>query len=295
MEKMAEIKVRNLSPAFGAEVSGVEPRIPLDAETIRTLRKLFDERGLLLFRDVDVDIKFQTYLSELLIGHDVPNPDALTIKDNFLISNKEPKGAAPYGRLLYHSDQMWSPTDRVDLISLYGKEVGQPATPTLFVSAAHGWDTLPEDLRARVKDRTALQHYDVDTYKKRAKGDADVLVSTYNASDASVKTPIAFRHPRTGRTILYVCQQTSQSIEGLSPEESDEVLEALLDHLYAPGKELAHHWKERDLVIWDNIALQHARPNVNTEGPARTLRKTLAPMPVNSMQPNYAQNAAVVR
>jgi hypothetical protein len=34
---------------------------------------------------------------------------------------------------------------------------------------------------------------------------------------------------------------------------------------------------------------------VNTEGPARTLRKTLAPMPVNSMQPNYAQNAAVVR
>jgi taurine dioxygenase len=32
-------------------------------------------------------------------------------------------------------------------------------------------------------------------------------------------------------------------------------------------------------VVWDNIALQHARPNVQSESPARTLRKTIAPPP----------------
>ena len=290
--QMPELKVKDLTPAFGAEVFGLEPRVPLGTETIATLRKLFDDRGILVFRGIDIDIKFQTYLSELLIGNDVKNPDELQIKDNFLISNREDKAAAPVGRLLYHSDQMWSPVDRVDLISLYGKDVGQPATPTLFISAVEGWNTLPEDLRARVKDRKVIQHYDAETYKKRAAGDADVLVSTYTSAEASATTPIAYKHPRTGRTILYVCQQTSQNIEGLPQKESDEILDALFDHMYAKGKELAHQWRERDLVIWDNLALQHARPNVTIEGPARTLRKTLAPLPKSSMNPQYAQNAA---
>jgi alpha-ketoglutarate-dependent taurine dioxygenase len=285
---MSAITASDLTPTFGSQVFGLEPRIPLDAETIAALRRLFDERGLLVFRDTPLDIRFQTYLSELLIGNDVPDPDALTIKDNFLISNREPTGAAPYGRLLYHSDQMWSGKDRVDLISLFGREVGQPATPTMFVSAVDAWETLPGDLRARVENRSAIQHYDSEVYRKRAAGDADVLVSTYDTGEDFVTTPIAFTHPRTGKTILYVCQQTTQRIDGLAEDESDKLLDALFDHMYAKGKELSHHWQENDFVVWDNLALQHARPNVVIDGPPRTLRKTLAPFPKTAIKgPKY--------
>jgi alpha-ketoglutarate-dependent taurine dioxygenase len=287
--RMPEITSRNLTPRFGAEVTGLESRVPLDDVTIATLRRLFDERCLLVFRDIAIDIRFQTYLSELLIGNDVPDPDALTVKDNFLISNREPTGAAPYGRLLYHSDQMWSAKDRVDLISLYGREVGQPATPTMFVSAVDGWDSLPDHLRKAVAHRSAIQHYDPEVYRKRAAGDENVLVSTYDTGEDFVTTPIAFTHPRTGKTILYVCQQTTQRIADLPHDESDAVLDALFDHLYAEGKELAHHWREGDLVIWDNLALQHARPNVAVDGPPRTLRKTIAPFPKSAIKgPKYS-------
>jgi alpha-ketoglutarate-dependent taurine dioxygenase len=285
---MNEIKTCKLRSAFGLEVAGVDPRTPLDADTRAMLRNLFDESGLLLFRDMADDLRFQTYLSEILRGNDVSDPDALALIERCYVSNKEPDGAAPFGRLLYHSDQMWSPTDRVDVLSLYGKEIEPPVSPTLFVSAVDAWDTLPEDLRSRVKDRVALQRYDVDTYKKRAAGDPDVLVSTYGGGDSFVTTPIAYPHPRTGRTILYVCQQTTQKIEGVSAEESDELLDALLDHMYAPGKELAHDWRQGDLVIWDNLTLQHARPNVAAGGSVRTLRKTLAPLPRSTMRPDYA-------
>jgi alpha-ketoglutarate-dependent taurine dioxygenase len=282
-----KFKTRKLHPAFGLEVIGLDPCVPLDAETCATLRKLFDESGLLLFRDLANDLKFQTYLSEILLGKEVPDPDALALNTCY-ISNKEPAGAAPFGRLLYHSDQMWSSTDRVDVLSLYGLEVEPPVSPTLFVSAVEAWDSLPKDLRARTKDRVAMQCYDVDTYKKRAAGDSDVLVSTYGGGDAFVITPIAYPHPRTGRTILYVCQQTTQKIEGMSADESDELIDALLDHMYAPGKEFAHQWRQGDLVIWDNLTLQHARPNVATGGPVRTLRKTLAPPPRSVVKPDYA-------
>lgn len=289
---MSAITARNLCLAFGSEVSGLEPRIPLDDETIAVLRALFDERGLLVLRNTPIDIRFQIYLSELLIGNDVPDPEGLVIKDNFLISNREPTGAAPYGRLLYHSDQMWSAKDRIDLISLYGREVGQPTTPTMFVSAVEAWETLPDHLREKVVHRSAIQHYDPEVYRKRAAGDTDVLVSTYETGEDFVATPIAYTHPRTGKTILYVCQQTTQCIADLPEDESDELLDALFDHLYAKGKELAHHWQEGDLVIWDNLALQHARPNLAIEGPARTLRKTIAPFPKSAIDgPRYASLA----
>jgi taurine dioxygenase len=69
----------------------------------------------------------------------------------------------------------------------------------------------------------------------------------------------------------------TKEIAGLDPQESEELLEALFAHLYRSEFIYEHHWRQGDLVCWDNIALQHARPNVQIEGPARTLRKVFAP------------------
>lgn len=276
---MTGLNVQRLEADFGVEVSGLEPRIPLDDSSAMQLRKLFDEHGLLVFRGIDIDLPFQAYLSELLLGCEISSAEALGRYPQIYISNKEPTGAAPVGRLLYHSDSMWSEKDQVDLLSLYGQEVAQPATPTMFVSAVQGWDTLPVDLKERVEGRFALQSADVDTFRKRAAGDVDVLLSTYASGKACRETPIAFTHPRTGKTILYVSQQSTQHIVDMDEAEGDELLDALLDHLYAPDKQFAYYWRQGDLVIWDNLALQHARPNVTSEGPARTLRKTMLPLP----------------
>jgi taurine dioxygenase len=90
-------------------------------------------------------------------------------------------------------------------------------------------------------------------------------------------TPIPFLHPRTGRPILYLCEQSTSEIVELPHEESEALLMRLFDHLYDPAFVLEHHWRKGDLVIWDNLAIQHGRPDVTTEGPARTLRKTFAP------------------
>ena len=46
---LAQPQARDLIPAFGAEVVGVDPGTWLDDDTIRFLREVFDDRGLLLF------------------------------------------------------------------------------------------------------------------------------------------------------------------------------------------------------------------------------------------------------
>ena len=55
------------------------------------------------------------------------------------------------------------------------------------------------------------------------------------------------------------------------------MLEELFAHLYAPENVFEHEWRQGDLVVWDNIAAQHARGNVEMEGPERSLRKVIAP------------------
>ena len=275
---MEDLRVSDIRAEFGSVVSGLVPSVPLDAETCTQLRKLFDERSLLVFRNLDADVTFQTYLTNMLIGEDASVPEDLPIMEDFYVSNERPKSAAPFGRLMYHSDSQWA-KDWCFALSLYGEKVEQPAVPTMFVSSVLGWDTLPEDLRARAQRHMVIHQHDPETYRKRAAGDPEVLVNDLKASENSPPHPIVISHPRTGQKLLYVSQQMTRNVEGLSEQESDELLGALFDHLYAPGKELAHHWHQGDLVVWDNLALQHARPNVQSEGPARTLRKTIAPPP----------------
>ncbi|SFF77055.1 taurine dioxygenase [Novosphingobium sp. CF614] len=289
---MAELVVRELTPTFGAEITGLAPSIPLDDETLRRLRELFDEKSLLVFRDFHIDRAFQYYLSYALIGKEPPAQDPTNNpKRESLISNKEKGAIAPFGRLLWHSDMMWC-EDACELLSLYGLDVGQPAPPTLFVSAAQAWKTLPADLRARVEGRIAEHVHDISY--ERSGGDTDVLTAKFDDDDCT-RLPVARRHPRTGQTLLYVCQQMTSAIADMPKAESDELLEALFQHLYDPQNVFEHAWRKNDLVIWDNLALQHARPNVQVEGPSRTLRKTFAPMPdsLKTRLPQFANAGAV--
>jgi alpha-ketoglutarate-dependent taurine dioxygenase len=178
---------------------------------------------------------------------------------------------------------MWS-EHTFQVLSLYGVEVEQPASPTIFASTVHAWKTLPDELGAKVDGLSAVQGH-AEGERARAGDDPDVLITTFENLPTRI-TPIGYTHPRTGETLLYVSQQMTPSIVGLSPADSEALLEELFDHLYRPEFLYEHDWRTNDLVAWDNIAMQHARPNVTLEGPARTLRKVFAPMPPRTAKPS---------
>ena len=79
-------------------------------------------------------------------------------------------------------------------------------------------------------------------------------------------------HRDTGEEILAVWEQQTDAILPLAPDESTELLEALFEHLYQPAHRYQHEWRTGDLVVWDNHAVQHSRPEVGTDEP-RTLRR----------------------
>ena len=290
---MGDFEHRDLHPAFGTEITGLDAVAALDDEaTSAELQRLFDTRGVLVFRDLDADEVTQANLVRRLIGHpdlaEGESPSGRANGSTFYVSNKEPEGGAPFGRLLFHCDMMWS-EHTFQVLSLYAVEVEPPVAPTMFVSAADGWNTLPDDLRARVESLSVVQGH-AEHERRRAGDDPDVLITSFENLPTRV-TPIGYTHPRTGETLLYVSQQMTQSVEGLDPDEGEDLLEELFAHLYRDEAVYEHDWRNHDLVAWDNIAVQHARQNVTLEGPARTLRKIYAPLPprdANPKRPTFA-------
>jgi alpha-ketoglutarate-dependent taurine dioxygenase len=271
---MADLHVRDLRPEFGAEITGLNPVAPLDPEVVSQLRELFKARGMLVFPGLDPDARFQTYLAEQLVEERPIDLDALHVDELHQVSNVEKVAVVPLGRLMFHSDTMWE-EDGCKAISLYGKVVEPGAIPTMYVSVAHAWNTLPDELRAQVEGRFA-NHCPDATDQRRTYVSDDVLVVDFG-SKQQLRLPIAYRHPRTGQTLLYISPQLTHHVEGLDYDESEHLLNALFDHMYAEQNVFTYDWRRGDLVVWDNLTVQHARPDLRADAPARTLRKTLVP------------------
>ncbi len=212
----------------------------VDSTTSRPWRCVgaLDDHGLLLFRDVDIDTRTQ-YRLACLLADDGRDDPAVESRPTY-VSNRVPDSITPFGRLPFHTDLIWGEYP-FRIVSLFAIEVAPPVVPTVFASAIDAWDTLPAELRAIVDGREALQ----------ASGQHMVgedIVQLHHVHQHSRTTPIGFPHPRNGRTILLVDQQSTVEVVGMTPEESAEVLDALRSHLYRPEVVLSHEWREGDLV-----------------------------------------------
>ena len=291
--------ITKLSPGFGAEVRGLDPTAKLDAEGVRDLRALFDEHAILVFRDLELDRPYQQYLAELVYGTDPAELDDEHLAKNaeqqgtFYISNKIEGAAAPYGVLLYHADSMWSDYP-FHVISLWGEDVEPPVPPTYFASTIHATRTLPADLRARLEGLEAVHVPGPESFKHRKLDDTGgTLVMPRRDKEYSVVRPVLSRHPRTGAEFVYASQQMTSHFVGMEPEASEALLQELFAHLYAPENTLQHEWRQHDLVMWDNLASQHARPEVERQASVRTLRKVGWPLPPDPSVQNILEYEAI--
>jgi len=271
---MSALKVTPLDAPFGAEVHGVRLDA-IDEDATRELQRAFDEHGLLVIRDPDLAYPTQQKVVEMLVREDLSSPEELDVQPSAYVSNREEGASSAAGLILFHTDGMWS-SEPFKLVSLYAVQVDPGASPTRFAGMASAWDTLPDDLRARVEGLHVVQAQ--GTMRGVQDGDEKLTIDP-NANGVNRVTPLAMTHPRTGRTLLYVSEQQTREVVELPADESDELLDELLAHLYSSDNLLEHEWHDGDLVAWDNLSVQHARPEVTMDGPARTLRRAVVPPP----------------
>jgi alpha-ketoglutarate-dependent taurine dioxygenase len=271
---MAELTITDAGPGFANIVEGFQPTMFGDDAVTSELQELFDTRGVVVIRGVELTYAEQTEMCELLIRKPDSTPSDVPSEDTWYVSNERPNATAPYGRLQFHMDTAWAHEPN-EIVSLYASELEAPVAPTSFAGMVTGYAALPDELKARLAGLEAIN----SAGQIRRRGDlSDVLLSPVERPPWTRK-PVVLTHPRTGERLVYVCEQNTREIVGMDPVEGEALLDEVFDHVYAASNVWDHEWQLHDLACWDNLAIQHARPNVPLDGPVRTLRKVATPMP----------------
>jgi taurine dioxygenase len=231
--------IRPLHPEFGVEVFGCDVRESVASAQIEQLRDALDEHQLLLLRSgrriaPERQVEICSWFG--------PPMDSGNGSHWSVLRNEEPSGRK---KLPFHAD--FSYTDYpIKVISLHAIEVPPGGTATAYVSGISAWTTLPSELRSLLCSMT-LRHRHVSSVGT----DWPEFVANH---------PVRKPHPRTGRPILFVTEHHADRIHELDANASQELLKRLFAHLYAPSHVYTHQWQLHDLVIWDNLAIQHGRP-----------------------------------
>lgn len=245
------LNLRPLPEAFGAEILDANADALASDAATEAWHAALAAHQLLVFRDLPLSAEEQIALAATLGEPLVENDSG---RRHQFVSNRHEEGILGDERFAYHSDHAFM-DDPIDVISLYGLEIPLGGSATRFVNGVAAARALPDALRTRLEGRRA--RHTIDPSGRH--GDVAVRAPRRPEEAIGAWHPILWDGSRSPDPILYVNEQQTDRVEGLDGAESDALIEALFAHLYGGPFTYVHTWREGDLVLWDNRALQHAR------------------------------------
>lgn len=262
------LKSRPLSAALGVEILDLDLSKPLDAATKSELLALYRRHHLLLLRDQRLDEAAQVRFSEIVgpISHRSPS---MRVKNSALVSNAEPEGILGDGKLYFHHDNTFY-EHPLRALGLYAIEIPSDGGDTLFSNCAMVYEALPEPLRVRVDRLSSYQMFDFGAgfdYNRRSRDE--------DASPDAIRAvhPLVWTDPDSGRRVLFMSEHTTVRLNEVSEAEGEAIVAELARWIADPRFGYRHRWRVGDMILWDNIILQHAREPFD-KSQRRTLRRT---------------------
>ena len=249
------LAVSPLTPVIGAEISGIDLRLPQPPEVLAEIRAALLEWKVLFFRDQDVTtqhhLDFARAFGVLEVHPFAPCkpgfPEVLAITHN-----RESRGREN----TWHSDVTWRECPSLGSI-LRALEIPPVGGDTLFADMTAAYAGLSDDVKARIDGKTAVHDFAHFRTRLRKTGKSEAEIAAFDAAYPMVEHPVVRTHPETGAKAIYVNAAFTQHIVGLENAESD----ALLAHLYAqaaiPEYQCRFRWLPHSIAFWDNRSSQH--------------------------------------
>jgi taurine dioxygenase len=262
----ADLSVKPISPALGAEISGIDLRDPLPGAVVDEILALWREHVVLVFRDQDLTMEQQLQFAGNFgeLGERKQAPEDLrertegiyqTNENILLVSNikvdGQPIGAFGDADMWFHIDSGYAERPYKYTI-LYGLELVVKGGKTLFSNTYLVYDALPAELKEKLAGRKALH---IHEYMRTEKVDINKDIS----GSPHFFHPVFITHPETGKKALFVDRLMTRLIEGFDEAESERILNRLFDLMESPVFIYEHVWRLGDVVMWDNRVAVHGR------------------------------------
>lgn len=261
-EGASGIVVRKLQPSIGAEISGVDLRLPLGPDQAEAIRRALLAHGVIFLRDQNIT-RAQHLAFARIFAKPVEQPftiqpgqrEPIPGYPEFLavVADGKVKSAAD----VWHTDESFREIPpNVSILRSY--VVPSIGGDTVFSSAIAAYDGLEDEVKAKIENLAALhaQAYGLSRYATTGLGDPakskDLL-----KNNPPVEQPVVRIHPETGRRTLYVNDGYTGSILGLEASAAAQLKQHLLDQFKKPEYQVRFAWQPHSIAVWDNRAVQH--------------------------------------
>ena len=260
--------VNPLSPVLGAEITGLDIAQPMGENLAKDIRQSWlDAGGLLVIRDqtltTEQHIQFsrhfgplfgapgETPLQETVSRYLHPDhPEIYRVSNR--VENGKPKGRAGAGTY-WHSDVSFKQRPASASI-MHAIEIPDIGGDTLFCNMTAAYEALS----GAMKEMLAPLHAHHDFAQTAATQFAKpVVIEEDLKGDNRAIHPVVRTHGDTGRKSLYVNPGMTTGLDNFDDEESAVLLGFLFDHATQPEFTFRHHYRQGDVVMWDNRSLMH--------------------------------------
>jgi taurine dioxygenase len=248
-----QLDIRPVAGALGAEVRGIDLRVPLTDAAQRAIRQALLEHLVLFFPDQHLDpVQHRDFASRWGEMENHPYLDKVDGHPEVIQLTSEKGGVADE----WHTDVTFSA--RPPVMSILNM-VTVPAIggDTMWSNQYKAYEALSAPIRDLVDGLTAIH-----------------TAAIYGHPEHRAEHPAVRVHPETGRKCLYVNGQFTTRFAQLSRAESDSLLAMLVAHCTEPRFTVRYRWTKGTIAMWDNRCTQHFVLN-DFEGPRVIQRVTI--------------------
>lgn len=257
------IEVNPLSHACGAEILGLDLARRPSPDDVAAIEAALDRHKVLLVRKQPLSAHqladFSASLGELLVHvqrsylhPEVPEVVRMTNKkaDGTFDEVGATRGVTPRTRDGWHTDLSFE-AEPAKATLLHAVEVPDSGGNTCFSNTTMGYLDLPDATKRRLNGLRAEFVYGQARRNKLAAKAAENLDADAKARTTAVH-PAIVRHASTGEPGIYVNAFTTARLLDLPENESETLIEMLIDRIEDQSYRWEHTWSVGDTLIWDN-------------------------------------------
>lgn len=273
------LTVEKSDSVCGALVTGVDLTQDISADLAGELRAIWLENKVIAFPDqqmTDADLErftlaFGSFGEDPFFGH-------IDGHENIAAIQRNADETTPIFAESFHSDWSFMEVPPAGTC-LFGITIPPQGGNTLFADQVTAYERLPDALRDKADNLTAIHSAELGYAPNGAYGDDDQeggrsmkIIPSERAREKR-EHPFVRTHHETGNKALFSSASYIQAFAGMEKEESDALMIEFYGHQSKEELIYSHKWSANMLVMWDNRSLLHAATG-GYDGYDRLLHRT---------------------
>ena len=253
------LKITKMSDHIGAEATGIDLSRPVDDETRQRLNQALVDNVALVVRDQHFTA--QQFLDAVRLFGEPMKQDSpqFALPDVPLVKKLSNRNADKLGNRIKvgmrwhtdHTNHEFPPKYTV----LYAVELPDSGGNTNVVNMRAGFESLPADLKRRIDGMQTVNVRLGSAVKN--KYNTNSIIMQADTAPVPVLQPLVRTNGDNGTKSLYFHANKTENIVGMSPADSQELLDELMERAIKPEFIYSHRWRLGDMFLWDNRSAMH--------------------------------------